>query len=107
MNGLLLVAASMAGLLGGMLVYLAFMLLISLDSKETDQIRLEAEDEFGHRRGFWTDLDRYYFWRQRVQSRQFEFPEHWRTRPAARRFLWLGLGLICIAVLCGHYANWP
>jgi len=107
MNGLLLVITSMAALFGGMLLYLAFMLLVSLDAKETDEIRQEEADKFGERHGFWTDIDRYRSWRENARSRQFQFAAHWQTRPVARRFVWFGLGLIVIAVLCGHYAVWP
>jgi hypothetical protein len=107
MNGLLLVVASMAGLFGGMLLYLAFMQLVSLDTKEIGELRQEVTNKFGDRRGFWADLDRYYFWRARAKSRQLQFGEHWRARPAARRFAWVGLGLIAIAILCAHYAIWP
>lgn len=34
-------------------------------------------------------------------------PTHWRTRPDARRAIWLGLAFLAIALIAGQFASMP
>ena len=107
MNALLLVLTSMAFLFGGMFIYLAFTLLISVDREESDQVRAAVEERFPKSGGFLNEWRRYSFSRDRIRASQLQVGKHWQKRPAPRWFACLGVALIVIGLICSHFAVWP